>query len=139
MCIVSDKIKFCTCDTPIHKLKNFWILHRFIKGKNILVIGEVMMPYHMDADIEENNRNLLLKRINEMDAFDIELNAKTGDLLQIGFAVDSGYQHLTYGFKYTGKKWKPESYDPLRRMWHHESDLAGKIRNAKVRKQQWMK
>jgi len=91
-----------------------------------------MMPYFIDAITDAYNRNLLLKRINERDAFDIELNPKSGDLLQISFAGESNYQDLTYGYKYTGEKWETEIYDPLKWMWHHEINLKGKIRNAKV-------
>ena len=135
MCKVSDKIEFCTCAaSPIYKLRNYWILHRFIKGKDIIVIGEVLMPFIIEKDIDNSNRKFLQKRINESDAFDINLNPKRGDLLEITFGTKSVWQKLTYGYKYTGTSWVCESYDPLKWKWHHEVDLAGKIRNAKVRK-----
>ena len=43
MCIVSDKIKFCTCDPEIEieDMDNYWVLYRRDTDKNEPVMGSV--------------------------------------------------------------------------------------------------
>jgi hypothetical protein len=44
MCQPSDKIIFCTCDFNDDFPDEYWILHRFVKGRNIFVVGEPITP-----------------------------------------------------------------------------------------------
>lgn len=75
MCIVSDKIKFCTCksNSP-EKLANYWILQSYNKNKESTVIGQTIMPYFDDPKFEINNHTLA-SRLNEKDSFDVLLNS----------------------------------------------------------------
>ena len=84
MCIVSDKIKFCTCvDVSVENLKHYWILYRFNKDKNYDCMGMPMMPTSMRDLSFEENQSTLLNRLNEPDAFDVPLKFKAKDLLEI--------------------------------------------------------
>jgi hypothetical protein len=50
MCIVSAKIKFCTCvdgafeEDAYEDLPHYWLLHRFNKQKDLEIIGMPVMP-----------------------------------------------------------------------------------------------
>jgi hypothetical protein len=66
MCVVTDKIKFCTClSSTTDKLKHYWILHRYNKSKNEMIIGEPISPstFSLNYDI---NKAALVNRINEI-------------------------------------------------------------------------
>ena len=68
MCIISDKIKFCSCENlPLGDY--YWQIHRRKEG--FIVIGSV----HLN-NISENtyliNVDTLLKRLSDADAFDFE-------------------------------------------------------------------
>ena len=132
MCKVSDKIKLCTCAVnSVNELKHYWILHRYNKSKNNIVIGDCMLPYMVDEKIIINNKAMLLKRINEVDAFDIELSPKNKDRLQLTFTcTDSHDQQITYGYSYKKGKWVEEDFDPLEWSWHHDEQKFGIINPA---------
>jgi hypothetical protein len=132
MCKVSDKIKFCTCKAKsTEQLKNYWVFHRFIKGKFELVIGQPMLPFLIDEQTHLLNRETLLKRVNEADAFDIDLKPKQNDRLQLSFNFgDTIYDRIDYGFLYRNKKWIVTGFDSLEWMWKHEEEKFGKIENA---------
>jgi hypothetical protein len=66
MCTVSDKIKFCTCNTKdIAKAKHIWTLRRYVGFQGSVIMGEIMPPYQIDEETDMHNRKLLLQRINE--------------------------------------------------------------------------
>lgn len=47
MCLVSDKIKFCTCDEEdieIEELNNYWILYRYNPDKFEKIVGMFILP-----------------------------------------------------------------------------------------------
>ena len=129
MCKVSDKIKLCTCSAgSINELKHFWILHRYSKTKNEIFIGELVMPYMIDGATFLNNKTVLLKRINEADAFDIDLSPKNKDRIQLTFTCpEPADQQITYGYSFKKGIWVEEEFDPLTWSWHHEKDKFGII------------
>jgi hypothetical protein len=84
MCIISEKIKFCTCTkTSVEKLKHYWILYRYTKGKEEFCMGEPMMPTSMRDLSFEENKSTILNRLNEPDAFDVSMEFKAKDILEI--------------------------------------------------------
>jgi hypothetical protein len=92
-------------------------------------VGEPMMPTSMiDSNFEEN-KVLLLNRINEMDAFDVPLSLQSKDLLEIVInnnvkAVD----RFTYTFKFIKGKWKAIEGDYFEIMNNYEDEESGKIK-----------
>ena len=135
MCKVSDKLQLCTCKGNIESLRHYWILHRFIEGRNIVVMGECMPPAQIDPQIDAMNENLLLLLLNEKNVFDTNINPLEKDRLEISFLVSpENYERLTYGFEYRNGKWRIELYDVFEWMSHHHDEISGKIKNPFVRK-----
>jgi hypothetical protein len=143
MCRVSDKIKLCTCSTDIEKLKDYWVFHRYDKGKNNMVIGEPMLPHYIDPADETFNWALLLRLLNEGDIFDIELHPKAGDRLELAFKYGEDSfprdSRLHYGFCFSKGKWVKDEFDGLEWMWHHNEERYGKIMEKKERKEGFMR
>jgi curved DNA-binding protein CbpA len=137
MCIISDKIKFCTCaNTKVEKLKHYWILYRCKKEKNEMCVGEPMMPTYMsDLNFSENEA-ALVKRLNEPDAFDVPIKFQSKDQLEIVINNNNSsiYGTFTYSFEFKKNKWVAIETDPFNIMNHFEEEKAGKIKNALKRK-----
>lgn len=137
MCIISDKIKFCTCaNSKVEKLKHYWILYRFTNEKNEMCMGEPMMPTYMsDLNFVENEA-ALVKRLNEPDAFDVPIEFKPKDQLEIVINNNaSDFQEtFTYSFKFKKNKWVAIESDPFDIMNHFDEEKSGKIKNALKRK-----
>ena len=136
MCQVSNKLKLCTCSaTSPDKLKNYWVFHRFIKEKDYQVMGSMVGPYTVDAVTEKHNKETLLKRVNEADAFDINLNPQPKDRLQLNFITSPDrWDCLTYGFEFIEGKWIEYDYHPFEWEEHHTDESFGKIKDAVVKK-----
>lgn len=113
MCIVSDSIKFCTCAKgSIKSMDCYWILYRIGNPKENWIIGEPMMPFgFLDSDYE-SNRIILLKRLNEQDAFDKALVLQINDKLHIVFNnLSKVEQPIIYAYQYINGKWVKDEYD----------------------------
>jgi hypothetical protein len=133
MCIVSDKIKFCTCaDGPFESLKHYWILYSFNKDKNFACMGMPMMPTRMRDLSFEENQTTLLNRLNEPDAFDVPLKFRAKDLLEIVIINNASDFHetFTYTFKFKKGKWQAEETGPFEIMNDFDEENSGKIKSA---------
>ena len=111
MCKISDKIKFCTCvdeDVEIEKLDNYWILYREDKSKKldfIIQIGEFVLTENMSSNFEFN-KNTILKRLNEDDAFDMPIQFKKNDYLQVNLISKNDLEKILYSFWFYYGTWK---------------------------------
>jgi hypothetical protein len=84
MCIVSNKIKFCTCTvSDITELNNYWILHRKVNDKNTMLIGEFFDNSYIHFSEFKTNNLILCNRLNETDAFDNPIDFKENDQLEV--------------------------------------------------------
>ncbi len=137
MCVISDKIKFCTCSNEaVEKLKHYWILYRYTIEKNEMCMGEPMMPTYMsDMNFAENEAALVM-RLNEPDAFDIPIQFQSKDQLEIVINNNNSsiYGTFTYSFEFKKNKWKAIETDPFNIMNHYDEEKSGKIKNALKRK-----
>ena len=136
MCLVSEKIKFCSCITDsFEKLNNYWILHRFTKSKEDFVVGMPIMPSeYFDINFELNIQTLTT-RLNETDAFDLPVKFKAKDQFEIvlnNLSKNHG-ERLTYCFIFKKGKWVKESQDVFELMNKYEEFAFGKIKGAKKR------
>lgn len=131
MCTVSDKIKFCTCsgeDINIEDLDHFWVLNRYQKGKDYMVLGEPSLPTEYKDSNFKVNKEQLLERVNDNDAFDKPLNFKRKDRLKLVLNSNQDYDnHYVYEFEYTGKSWRYVSHDPFHLMSHYDKVDYGKL------------
>jgi hypothetical protein len=56
-------------------LKHYWIYYGFVKGQDILAMGQALIPLAMEFPLDrKRNVETLLQRLNEPDAFDLELH-----------------------------------------------------------------
>ena len=134
MCIVSNKIKFCTClSSSVDKLQNYWLLHRFNKGKDLHVLGTPMMPSEYFESNYQLNIDTLSERLNEADAFDIPIKFKENDQLEIMLnnLSEDFTKRLTYCFKYKKGKWIAESFDTFELMNNYDELMFGKLKLIK--------
>jgi hypothetical protein len=132
MCNISNKIKLCSCtNRSVNKLDHYWILHRFNEAKDIIIIGEPIMPYEMPNPNYGINAATLTTRLNDNDAFDIAIKFEEKDQLEIVFnqlAKDPS-KTLIYYFKYTNGKWFEEDTDPFDLMNHYDEFKFGKLKD----------
>jgi hypothetical protein len=137
MCLVSDKIKFCTCVSgSVDKLQHYWILYRFNKDKMDDYMGQPIIPASITDSNFIINESTLLIRINEPDAFDTPLKLSSKDRLEIVInnkAVDY-LKRFTYTFEFKKGKWNAIVSDPFELMNHFEEDKFGKTKSALKRK-----
>ncbi|MBC5837805.1 hypothetical protein [Flavobacterium muglaense] len=132
MCLISDKIQFCSCAaTSVNQLKHYWVWYRFNKEKNLMVMGEVMLPnFILNPDFAKN-KEILKIRLNQKDAFDTVLDFKSKDLLKI--VIDHAIPHTdktTYLFEYKKDNWHSKKYDTFYIASHYDEKEFGKIKNT---------
>lgn len=114
MCIVSDKIKFCTCEVESYdELPHYWLLYRYNKNKEWYILGSTQMP----ADFLKANYTLnvetFIKRLNEPDAFDKPIKFKSKDRIEIVLnnLSENEKDQMTFCFEYKKRQWSEIQYD----------------------------
>lgn len=111
MCKVSDRLKLCSCKTEnVETLKHYWILKRH-NGGDDSIMGDAIMPANIGENANDLNIDTILTALNEGNCFDIEMQHKQNDTLELHFRLDSGY--LAYSFKFENNRWKKTEYDPF--------------------------
>ena len=133
MCQVSDKMKFCTCSPAERKtLENGWIFHRYVGEKEISILGSTTMPADWtNPKLSEINYEMLTKRLNEPDAFDVKLRANELDRLEIFFTPPPGTgEPLQYVFEYKDGEWGKAPWEPFDLQNYYKRRTSGKIDNA---------
>ena len=90
MCIVSDKIKFCTCvDGSYEDLPHYWLLHRFNKLKDLEIMGMPVMPLDFLQPNYLLNAQTLGERLNENDAFDKIIEFKPSSFAVFNLSIET--------------------------------------------------
>lgn len=133
MCQVSKKIKFCTCNVEdINDLEHFWIFYSFQEDQEIMMIGQPLFPKDIDLANETVNRKLLLKRMNELDAFEIDLNPKEKDRFRVAIHCPSTnvHRYLDYGFEWRKGKWVRKDFEDFDWARKHSEEKFGEVQNA---------
>ena len=115
MCKISDKIKFCTCsldDIDITELDNYWILYRQNENKfSSIIDGLFCLTVNLKYD--EINKNTILNRLKEHDAFDKQIQFIDQDCLVIYLNKQSSSEELTYCFQFNEGVWEVVDYNPF--------------------------
>ncbi|WP_452231778.1 hypothetical protein [Lacinutrix sp. MEBiC02595] len=131
MCKISDKIKFCTCiddDIDIEEFNHYWVLHRYNKDKNDIVMGIPILPDHLHP-MFEINAQLLVSTLNTKGAFDTNIALRKGDRLEV-ILCNNAKDHnesLYYNFSYTGEIWKAIESDCFDLMNRFDEVISGRI------------
>jgi hypothetical protein len=130
MCKITSKIKFCTCKaSATEKLQHYWCLYRFNKDKDDMIVGDVILPNEWLDINYEVNKVVLEKRLNEADAFDVNLSFKPKDVLEIVCHNLDSDKRLVYGFKFKGNRWQFYEIDDFYIMGHYDVFSFGKMKN----------
>ncbi|WP_036678794.1 hypothetical protein [Daejeonella oryzae] len=119
MCKISTQLKLCTCKTrEVETLKHYWILYRpDFSGMEIL--GSIIDPADITQEIALYNEGTLNILLNAGNCFDVDINVKEKDVLQLYFSCRNSY--LTYAFTFKKNKWISTAYDLF------ANDLAEKL------------
>ena len=129
MCTVSNKLQLCTCKTNAQGDKHFWVLYRYVKGKNEMIVGLPVMPVSIAPAINKINLTTLLQLLNEGNVFDEPLFPVNKDRVLLSFSMPDG-DTLKYGFVYSKNKWVAKAYDFFSWFEQHDEIKEGKIKNA---------
>lgn len=131
MCKLTNNIKFCTCiddNKNIEELNHYWVLHRFNKDKNELVMGLPMFPDHLLPNFKDNEEQLT-KALNTPEAFDKNINLKSKDRIEVllnNKANDN--KSYNYTFEYKNGQWKPIESDCFELTNHYDRLIKGKLK-----------
>lgn len=134
MCSISNKIKFCTCtnDRAV-KTGNYWMLFRGDLNGRLMYVGESVLPTSILDLNFELNRETLLNRLSENDAFDTPIEFKERDVLMITVNADwKESKNVTYEyfFEYLRGQWESTEYDQLDLLNKLEEYKFGKVESA---------
>lgn len=130
MCKVSDKLLLCTCKAEnVDSLKNYWVLYRRNKNKDMMIMGSMIMPYAPEENVEKYNEEMLLKLMNTPSTFDVDLNPTSGDRIQLHFTINDE-QFMDYGFEYKSSKWVLKEYNQFGWDEKYDESKHGEIVNA---------
>ena len=129
MCHISQNIKFCTCkNDSVEKLKHYWVLHKYIAGQLLEVMGEMILPLRIDKDIDSYNRKLLLRAVNDLASWDVQLQVSDGDRLELNFQLGKlPEERMVYGFEFDRGKWRNCHFDAFKWMQRHTTEKTGEI------------
>ena len=133
MCVVSDKIKFCTCvegdfeEGAYEELPHYWILHRFNNQKGLMVMGMPVMPLDYLQPNYSLNAQIVGDRLNEKDAFDKIIEFKPKDQLEIVInnLSDDELDRMSFCFIFKKGKWVKKKYDTFEIMSHYDELAYG--------------
>ena len=130
MCEVSNKIKFCTCKAKsTERLKNYWVFHKYHKDRFDGIMGSCNLPLMVDENMVQYNEATILKRVNEADAFDVDLKPKNKDRLEIVLTCNEHFGgDLHIGFEFKKGQWVPCEYNVFEWTWKHTEDAFGKLK-----------
>ena len=139
MCEISDELKLCTCSNA-EELGNYWVLYRYNKDKNELIVGEILLPRIITLE-EIRNKDNLLVLLNKNNCFDFEYQPQNKDRLLISLLdsanndFDEEYsESITYGYEYKNGKWKIKDYETFDWVEKYDGILEGKIKNLYKKK-----
>lgn len=132
MCIISNKIQFCTCaSSAVNQLKHYWIWYRFNKLKNVMILGEIILPMDFIEVNYKKNQVTLLDRLNQQEAFDQPLDFKSKDILEIGINNNAkDKEGVYYTFEFKKGTWQIMDYDPFYLANNFDEKKFGKIKFA---------
>lgn len=132
MCLVSNKIKFCTCvEGSFEDLPHYWLLYRFVNKKDLQCMGMPIMPLDFLQPNYQLNSQTLENRLNEADAFVKSIEFKLNDQLEIVInnLAEDEIKRMTFCFKFKKGKWVEEAYDTFELMNRYDELAFGNFEN----------
>lgn len=124
MCEITDQIKFCTCVKGHYsKLSHYWLYYRFGEKKENILMGTAIIPDYLSMPDYIENQFKLLGRLNNSDAFDVEIHPKDGDRMEI-VLNNLGNSRAEFHFIFQDSSWNWENHNPFEVLNHHIKKLA---------------
>src|SRR5688572_24776799 len=80
MCEPVNTIKFCSCKLSDGLPDKCWILHRYAGKKDVIVMGDPVLPDRYAGTYVEINSDILFQ-LNRGNCFDREMKLKNKDVL----------------------------------------------------------
>ena len=105
MCKISKKLKLCTCNNSEELGSETWSYYRLEEGKNLYLVGEIKWLRAMDPQKKRTQKSIICRMLNKSNCFDIEMQHKEGDILEIIFKVDDENMAI-HRFLFSYNKWK---------------------------------
>lgn len=128
MCRITNKLILCSCTTDLDSHDNHWVLNRIRDGKEEIMIGQPMLPYDLDPEVESYNVSLIEKMINQENCFDFETEFQEKDQLVLFLKSDSPFQEdRMYAYEFSGQKWSAIETEPLMLNWYRDTIREGFI------------
>lgn len=112
MCEKNKKLRFCSCgDTRKVKygengVVGKWYFHRYNPNKGIRVMGTIPVPEFPEILTGSSAVELLEKRLNEADSFDLDLKPKEQDRIHIYIKLEGNKSRKSHAFIYSDGKWE---------------------------------
>ncbi len=134
MCVISDKIKFCTCVDPktdIYELNHYWVLNRYNKQKNLIVMGQFMPSENKFTDNYQQNELKISNALNEAESFDKPISFRQKDRLQIVLnnAIENIRDKMEFEFEYKSGSWhRVVEEDPFYISSHFDEIHSGELK-----------
>jgi hypothetical protein len=134
MCVISNKIKFCTCvdaAIDIEELNHYWVLNRYNEHKKLYSIGTVV------PSIDEFNTNYMENQFNISNALskeatcDKQISFKAKDRLEVVLNNNSenSDEVMTFEFEYKSGAWQSiDDDDPFYLLNHFDEINSGEIK-----------
>lgn len=132
MCVISENIKFCTCASgSVKSLDSYWSVYRFGKRKDKWLIGDFMIPPGLIDSNFDTNKQTILKRLNQPDAFDKVIDFQNNDKLHIVLNDSIETKEDTiYAYSFNKGKWVEDQYDYLEfENYYYRKVAKGNIEN----------
>ena len=112
MCSVNEQFKLCSCgELTEEDLKDtfetsYWILYSLDPSKTTVVLGLIHSLDVFDPLQDKENKRIILKRLNQPNAFDFNPDLKEGDLLKLNFGQPKkDFRELSYTCIFKAGKW----------------------------------
>jgi hypothetical protein len=129
---VSDKFKFYISNIgEPYIYTHYWILHRHNIDKDDFYNGSSFQPNN-SIQFYEENKNILLKRLNEFDVFNIPVEFKNRDHIEIVFHnhfEKPGMERMEFFFEYKSGMWRLSENDANHIEGYFDEILFGEIKN----------
>ena len=134
MCVISNKIKLCTCaetNIDIYEFNHYWVLYRYNDQKYVVIEGQAILPCDMFVHKNyEENQLTISKALAEKSIFDKDIRYKEKDRLEIVINNNSDNieEIMEFDFIYSSGTWQSiTDYDPFYRANNYDEIASGEI------------
>lgn len=128
MCTISNRLKFCTCNTlDQDELDHYWVLYRPKKHKATFLVGEIASNKNWNLFQLESIESILQKELNNPSAFDQVYQFQEGDLFTICLNnLKSSAERMEFSFIFEDGSWSVEQFQGIPK-YKFKKEATGKV------------